>query len=352
MPSANKAILDQIVAHAHNIEEMKMGEVLRSVKAFNDATISDLVGDVTQRLGNLSGPSGARYMYLRQSVTDQIGKGLEQAKKELLQGVKNSLRQEMAWQTKAFKAIAPDGTKINRVSAATIKKFTDKLRVEETRIDTLFRQIQRDTTSRIMNTIRRGMWDDLPVSDILSQIRGTKTNRYVDGILNKTRSQIEAVVRSAHAEVIENGKEAFFQENKHLVKAVQLTAVLDERTTAYCRSIDGDVYPVGEGPRPPFHYNCRTTTTPVLRSAKELGLDQSQAKRFTGTPADKLTYNDWLKRQRPDVQDQILGATRGELYRSGKVQIERFVNNRGRQLTIAELMKREGLGVNDLPEFP
>jgi hypothetical protein len=86
--------------------------------------------------------------------------------------------------------------------------------------------------------------------------------------------------------------------------------------------------------------------------AKELGLDPKEAKRFTGTPEDKLTYADWFKRQRPNIQDQIVGTTRGALYRDGKVQVERFVNNRGRQLTIPELMKREGLEVKDLPEFP
>jgi SPP1 gp7 family putative phage head morphogenesis protein len=349
VPTVNQTILDKIVAHAHNIEEMKMGEVLQSVKAFNDVTVADLVEDMGRRLENLSGPSGARYMYLKQAVSDQVGQGLAAAKKELLAGVRDSLKQEIAWQTKAFQGIAPNGTKIRRVSAKTLNKVLDRLRVQESKIDTLFRRIQRDTTSRIMNTVRRGMWDKNATSDILTSIKGTRTNRFVDGLLNKTRAQIEAVVRSAHGEVIESAKEAFFSENDHLVKAVQLCAVLDEHTTAYCRSIDGDVYPVGEGPRPPFHYNCRTTTTPVLRSWKELGIGPD--KRFTGTPADKVTYNEWLKRQRADIQDQVLGKTRAQLYRDGKVAIEKFTNNRGRFLSIPELMRREGLAEKDIPKF-
>jgi SPP1 gp7 family putative phage head morphogenesis protein len=327
---------------------MKMGEVLQSIKAFNDTTVADLVGDMGRRLENLSGPSGARYAYLRQAVSDQVGQGLAAAKKELLAGVRDSLKQEIAWQTKAFKAIAPDGVKIKKVTQKTLDAVVKKLRVQEAKIDTLFRRIQQDTTSRIMNAVRRGMWDKASTSDILAGVKGTKANRFVDGLLNKTRANIEAVVRSAHGEVIEAGKEAFFAENTHLVKAVQLCAVLDERTTAYCRSIDGDVYPVGKGPRPPFHYNCRTTTSPVLRSAKELGI---QNPKFTGTPADKLTYNDWLKRQRAEIQDQVLGKTRAQLFRDGKVDVEKFTNNRGRLLTLQELMKREGLEASDLPKF-
>jgi hypothetical protein len=86
----------------------------------------------------------------------------------------------------------------------------------------------------------------------------------------------------------------------------------------------------------------------VLRSAKELGI---QNPKFTGTPADKLTYNDWLKRQRAEIQDQVLGKTRAQLFRDGKVDVEKFTNNRGRLLTLQELMKREGLEANDLPKF-
>jgi hypothetical protein len=80
-------------------------------------------------------------------------------------------------------------------------------------------------------------------------------------------------------------------------------------------------------------------------------LKVDQAKRFTGTPEDKLTYNDWLQRQKEGIQDQVLGKTRAQLFRDGKVDIDKFTNNRGRLLTLPELSKREGLEVDDLPKF-
>lgn len=55
-----------------------------------------------------------------------------------------------------------------------------------------------------------------------------------------------------------------YKANKNLIKQVEWVSVLDSNTTAYCRSQAGKKYPVGQGPRPPAHYNCRSITKPVI----------------------------------------------------------------------------------------
>jgi len=66
-----------------------------------------------------------------------------------------------------------------------------------------------------------------------------------------------------------------------------------------------------------------------------------------GQVSEKLTYHEWLKRQPAAVQDEVLGPTRGRLYREGKVKIDRFSVD-GRRLTLEELRRREGLNPEDL----
>lgn len=44
-------------------------------------------------------------------------------------------------------------------------------------------------------------------------------------------------------------------------------SVLDGRTTEYCKEHDGNIYPVGEGPRPPAHWNCRSHIEPYFNKS-------------------------------------------------------------------------------------
>jgi hypothetical protein len=150
-------------------------------------------------------------------------------------------------------------------------------------------------------------------------------------------------VRTATQAAVAKAQDAVFEENDHLVKAVMMIAVLDDRTTAFCRGIDGQVFPVDEGPRPPFHWRCRTTVVPVLTSWEELGLEKPtdrQRQVLTGETPERLTYADWLRRQTEEVQNRVLGPKRAEMYRSGRITIDKFLNNRGRVLTLEELRKR------------
>lgn len=48
-------------------------------------------------------------------------------------------------------------------------------------------------------------------------------------------------------------------------------------------------------------------------------------------------YADWLRAQPAEVQDVALGPTRAKLFREGKLAVEKFVDPRGRPLTLQEL---------------
>jgi hypothetical protein len=55
-------------------------------------------------------------------------------------------------------------------------------------------------------------------------------------------------------------------------------------------------------------------------------------------PVDrKTTFTDFLARQSPEFQNNVLGKDRAEFFRSGKLTLQQLVDESGRELTLAEL---------------
>ena len=93
-----------------------------------------------------------------------------------------------------------------------------------------------------------------------------------------------------------------------------------------CRSRDGKVYEVGKGPQPPAHPRCRST---------RVGIDPDYP------PPTKRTYDQWLRSQSEEVQDEILGKGKADLFRGGLTLDRFFDERRGREYTVAELREMD-----------
>jgi hypothetical protein len=133
-------------------------------------------------------------------------------------------------------------------------------------------------------------------------------------------------------------------DHSFLVSSVGLIA----HNSEICVGLDGQTFPVGEGERPPAHPQCRSTTTPILKSWKELGIDLKEAPEGTrasmnGQVPAKITYRDWIQNQPRAIQDQVLGRGKAQLMRSGQVPIDRFFDAKNRPLTLGQIRKLEGL---------
>lgn len=150
------------------------------------------------------------------------------------------------------------------------------------------------------------------------------------GSLGTSGKDLTSIVRTAIAHAAQVARQQVWSENSKLVKKVRITATLDGKTSATCRSLDGKIFPLTKGPRPPFHIRCRTTTTAVLDkrfSALSEGRTRSARDPKTGKVmrvSANETYYSWLKRQPASVQDSIVGDTRGKLLRNGGLTSERF----------------------------
>jgi hypothetical protein len=56
-----------------------------------------------------------------------------------------------------------------------------------------------------------------------------------------------------------------------------------------------------------------------------------------GPVSADLNYNDWLKKQSKSFQVDVLGETKTDLFRKGGLTMDKFVNNKGQELTLDQL---------------
>lgn len=181
-----------------------------------------------------------------------------------------------------------------------------------------------NTVTRVKDTVRQGYVDGVGPLEVARQIRGTRTRK---GVMDISKRGAEMMVRTAMASTSAVARERGMQSLRR-VQRVQWVSVLDHRTTAICQARDGTIYDKNKGPRPPAHVGCRSTIIPLTRS-NEARVESRE------------TYQDWLKRQPASVQDDILGPTRGKLYRDGGYTVDRFVDKSGQEYTLDELRAKD-----------
>lgn len=208
---------------------------------------------------------------------------------------------------------------------------------------------------KIRDAVRIGFAQSQPAEQIIRTIKGTRAANYADGLLEKPRADLETVVRSALSHTAAYARNETAQANSDIIAAVKWLSTLDSHTTLqWCVPRDGlrytlDHQPIGHGfpwlaGPGAIHFNCRSTSTFVLKSAERMrlnGLNPGTRASMNGqVPAD-LTYADWLKTQPANVQDDVLGVMRARLYRKGKLPITKFVNHKGQLYSLAELQERD-----------
>lgn len=179
---------------------------------------------------------------------------------------------------------------------------------------------------RVREVIRQGFIEGLSVTALVREIRGSRANNYRDGVLEISRRGAEAMVRTAltHTAAV-SARETYKAMG---VEEATFLAVLDARTTLTCAGLNGKTFKLEQFPWPPRHINCRSTAMPVVPGMPKI---------------EAPSYSDWLKRQPPEVQNKTLGKRKADLFRAGKLSIDRFTDASGRALTLDELRKQAGL---------
>lgn len=169
----------------------------------------------------------------------------------------------------------------------------------------------------------------------------------------KANNQIRTVVRTSINQVANAASMKAYEANQDITKKYRYTATLDSRTSPICRALDGTEHFYGKGPIPPQHFNCRSTTVPII-DYKNLGFDPPPPSKIGRPNSDKNipdgeTYGAWLKRQPRAVQEEVLG-NKGQVGYFNALSrkygpdgaIRRFVREDGSEKTIDDLKRAYG----------
>ena len=163
-------------------------------------------------------------------------------------------------------------------------------------------------------------------------------------------NQIITLVRTSINQVANAASQQVYEGNQDITKKYRYIATLDTRTSAICRALDGREFEYGKGPMPPQHFNCRSTTVPVI-DYKALDIPpppEGKRASMDGQVPGNITYGEWLAKQPRATQADALGPGKVAYFnrlanKYGPTDaMAKLVRDDGSELTLAQLRSRYG----------
>lgn len=319
--SVNEILFDEDVRRSVWIDKLTLREQRQIVLFLEEELIPDLLRKIRSLEDLVSrGQETAvqRLKTLQNTLKDarRITQGAMRKAYDRTKGRLESFAEdEASWQVKTLRSTAtPFGVEFGAPAVGLVRAIVASKPMHGKQLKEWFKDISRVASSQVERSVRIGMAEGESISNIVKRVRSS---------LDLTKRQATTIVRTAVNHVANYANELVYQENEEVIKGIQYVAVLDTRTSEICRELDGKVFPINEGPRPPQHPNCRSRTVPVLKSWEELGIDLDEAPEGTrvsmsGQVPASMTYNEWLRRQSASIQDEVLGRRKGLLFRKQK----------------------------------
>lgn len=346
MPSINETLADEFIRHQIYIERFKTGR-LNDLTAFLATLMDDVSALLGKRLTDAQTAGTVRTERLAKLLKDLeelSNQSAEAMSKTVMQQLRDLSVYETGWTAATVNALVPVVVDFVTVAPSTLWAAVTDRPFEGRQMRQWFKDYTVSQRRRITEAVKMSVVEGETVDQTIRRIRGTQKLNYRDGIVQGINKRAaEALARTAINHTVTMARQETFNQNTSVVKGVLWRSTLDARTSEICMARDGKVYEVDKGPRPPAHPNCRSTITPVLKSWKELGIDLKEAPEGTRATMDgqvpaSETYQTWLKRQPASFQDDVLGKTKGKLFRQGDLSVDRFVDeNSGRGYTLDEL---------------
>ena len=227
-------------------------------------------------------------------------------------------------------------------------------------IQKAFRGIAADQAERFSQVVRNGLLTGEPTPAIAKRLIGnlqlgdTASVRQLaqkgGELTQATDNQVLTLVRTSVNQVANAASQQVYEANQDITQKYRYVATLDSRTSSICRALDGREFEYGKGPTPPQHFNCRSTTVPVI-DYEALGFDPpppgKRASMDGPVPAD-LSYGQWLAKQDAATKAEVLGKEKVPYFNmlvekyGGKDAIAKLVRDDGSELTLEQLRRRYG----------
>jgi len=227
-----------------------------------------------------------------------------------------------------------------------------------------FRGLAESQADLFAKTVRNGLLIGESTDKIAKDLKGTlrfgqpgsarqiaQAGGKVTAMANR---QVMALVRTSLNQVANEASQQVYEANQDVTQRYRYVATLDSRTSPICRALDGQEFEYGKGPKPPQHFNCRSTTVPVI-DYEALGFTPpapgKRAAQGGMVPANQ-SYGQWLSSQSKETKADILGPEKVPYFnrlarKYGPTDaIRKFVSEDGSELTLDQLKRRYSNGTS------
>ena len=384
MPTSNEEYRDAALRHQIGLRRYSAGLNKRIAKLLEKAD-ADLTEKLKARLVRFEGKpmdfTGDRWKALLEDVKDARAVALAEYRQTVRTELGTLSTMEAAREVSVLESSLPIEISFAAVAADQLRAIVSSQPFQGRLLKEWFQTLEQVDQQRLVQALQLGMTQGEPIDDIVRRVVGTRKNNYADGILSMTRRDAQAIVRTAVNHVSNTARNYVWDANSDVIQARIWTSTLDGRTSAVCRARDGHGAPVGDNPlpegvppltpanaKPPAHINCRsvmvayidgvgllgnrpTVTDTRTRDKREIDfraeakaqgksiqdVRKEWAERNVGRVPAATTYQDFLGRQSAAFQDEVLGKTKGVLFRKGGLKVDQFVDRNGTELTLDQL---------------
>ena len=227
-----------------------------------------------------------------------------------------------------------------------------------------FRGVAVDQAERFSQVVRQGLLTGETTPSIAKRLIGglqfgeeAKTVRQLVAAGGQATAvadnQIITLVRTSINQVANTASQQVYEANQDITKKYRYVATLDSRTSSICAALDGREFEYGKGPMPPQHFNCRSTTVPMIDP--DILPPSTTATRASknGQVPINTTYGKWLKDKMPGETNADVLARQQQALGSKAPYFRRLADKYGPDAAIAKLVRDDGseLTLKDLQDL-
>jgi len=337
-------------------------------------------GSVDELIGELEGVAKVQAGFIEEQIKKSMPKGMAE---KIHDQIGYSVRSVAVSPSFAKSVVNTDPTALNlavlRSDLAGTKapQGTFKLTAKEGQTITLpngntvkksFREIAAAEAKRLNQAVRTGLLSGETTPEIVKGLIGTLRKDQKGSLsqllakggtaTKRANSQVMTIVRTTVNQVTNTASQTVYKANPDVTEEYRYVATLDSRTSPVCRDLDGQVFKYNQGPVPPQHFGCRSTTVAVVNYKKWGFTPPPVGKRASadGPVPANTTYGKWLYGERAKgskfkpgaEQIAALGEQKAKYFnrlsnKYGPDQaLKKLIREDNTEVSLAQLQKRYG----------